>query len=337
MSSIFKPIIKGNAKMFGIFVIVMGLISMCIGTYMGFFKGSDYVKTKAVISRVEKNPDYDPNFSGSGFEYFAYVTYTVDGREYTAQLDSWTDSYKVGKEVPIKYDPVNPEKITEDSGMYIYFIAVGALLIAAEIFTMLKNRKQRRQLAMREPEILFRNMIYHEEEKELYFLTDLGTPKGGCHIEDANREILYEAKCTNFSLVADSEYDFIDHVYPRTVKHLAGKTVTTTSSFFLAIDAHSTFTVDGLDVWKLLHENGIEISTGLRGIRPVYTIYRDGVKIAEAESSGYKVHEEDQKNFLDKLPTAAAGFYKIYAHDDNLDAIFLTLFAIGRTDMFLYE
>ena len=336
MGSIFKPIFKWNTKTFGIFVIIMGLIALCAGVYIGFFQGSDYVKTKAVISRIEENPEYNPAVDDSVSEYIAYVTYTVDGKEYTSPLNSWSGTYKVGKEVPIKYDPVNPQKVLDDSLIYLYLIVVGVLLIAVEIFAMLKNRKQRRQLAMREPEILFRNMIYHEEEKELYFLTDLGTPKGGCHIEDANREILYEAKCTNFSLVADSEYDFIDHVYPRTVKHLAGKTVTSSSSFFLAIDTHSTFTVDGIDVWKLLHENGIEISTGLRGIHSVYTIYRDGVKIAEAERTGYNVHEEDQKSVLDKIPSSV-GFFKIYAKDDNLDAIFLTLFAIGRTDMFLYE
>ena len=40
------------------------------------------------------------------------------------------------------------------------------------------------------------------EEREAYFLTDLGTPKYGHRIEDRNRRVLYEAKMTEFNLAS---------------------------------------------------------------------------------------------------------------------------------------
>ena len=60
------------------------------------------------------------------------------------------------------------------------------------------------------------------EERELYFLTDVGTIKGGHHLEDKNRCVLYEAKMTKFSPLSAFAFDFIDHENNKTTKHLVG-------------------------------------------------------------------------------------------------------------------
>ena len=264
----------------------------------------------------------------------------VDGKEYIEVLDSYSSSYNVGKEIKIKYDPAAPSKVHEDSlGLYLYLIIGGLVLIAVPIYSFVKNRKQKEALEsrMEAQGALFEPARPTGTEKKLYFLTDLGTPKGTAHIEDENRKVVYEALCSKFSLVADSEYGYVDQRDGRHKTHLIGKTATSTSDAFWVLDNHSTFTVDGKDIWKVLHENGIRIETDMEKLRWHYRIFRDEVLIAEAVNTNKLVHEEDAevKKVLSAVPFP--GFYRIRAYDDNLDAVFLVLFAIGRTDMMIYK
>ena len=317
-------------------LLLVGLAMIAFGVYLGFFQAQGYVRTTAVITRVEEDPDsVDPNEP----QYIATVRYTVDGRDYTEKLDSSDPGYKQGKEIKIKYDPANPANVTRDSaGIAVYLMAAGALLSAAMVYSFVKNKKQREKLAeIRQPGSLFGASRRSVTERKLYFLTDLGTAKGGCHIEDENRNVVYEAVCTRFSLLADSEFEFVDHTMNRKTPHLVGKTATNTSDGFFVLDNHSTFTLDGEDIWKLLHNNGIRIQTGLNGLKWAYTIYRNDVEIAQAVNTNKKVHEEDADaaGMLARIPFP--GFYRIRTYEENLDVIFLVLFAIGRTDMAIYN
>ena len=72
-----------------------------------------------------------------------------------------------------------------------------------------------------------------------------------------------------------------------------------------------------------------------RGVKWAYTLYRDDAPIARIVSNGRKVHEEDDRSVLAKMP--APGFFRIWTQEKCLDAIFMTAFAIGRTDMTLYD
>ena len=114
-----------------------------------------------------------------------------------------------------------------------------------------------------------------------------------------------------------------------------GKTDTTSSNGFLVLDNHSTFTLDGRDIWKQLHKNGIRIETGMDGLKWVYTIYQNETKIARVVSANKKVHEEEEDGVLSKVPMQ--GFFRIWTRELSLDAVFMTVFAIGRTDMMLYD
>ena len=82
------------------------------------------------------------------------------------------------------------------------------------------------------------------EERELYFITDRGTAKIGHRIEDKDRNVLYEAKVTHFTLMAPTGFDFIDHVNGTTIPHVVGHEEETDYNTIL-IDNRSTFTLDG--------------------------------------------------------------------------------------------
>ena len=331
-----KPLFKMSGKGMTVIFLVAGLLMVGLGGYFGFFQSRGFEKTTGIITDL-KESEIAPD-ANEEQEYIPMVTYTVGAQAYTEALDTTVTADKLGTEVNILYNPENPTVIHQDSpGMVVYLIVVGAALAAFSLYSLLKNKERKEALSESQPMELFGESCLGEEERRLYFVTDLGTAKGTCHIEDADRNVVYEAVSTKFSLVRDSEYDFVDHERNVRTPHLVGKTVTTSSDAIWVLDNHSTFDLDGRDIWKQLHENGIRIETGLDGLKWAYGIYRDGVEIASVVNTNKLVHEEDAEKggVLAKVPFP--GFFRIRTKEQNLDAIFMTLFAIGRTDMMFYN
>ena len=64
---------------------------------------------------------------------------------------------------------------------------------------------------------------------------------------------------------------------------------------------------------------------------PRFRVSRDGEEIAILEATSNHVHEEDvaQHKVLKKI--AVKGFYRIWTREENLDAVFLTAMAFGRS------
>lgn len=333
-----KPLVRWRAAGIKILFLIGGLIMIGLGVYFNFFRGKDYVKASAVVVSVREDQHIDTE-NHVQTDYWPTVRYTVDGKEYTQELDSTVGKDQVGKEIKIKYDPRDPGKVLSDTPAFtLYLLIGGAVVTVGAAFALLKTRSQVKQLREEQPvRSVFGASRRGPVERRLYFVTDTGTIKGGCHIEDENRRILYEAVCTKFSALSETEYRFVDHVLGSAAVHLAGKTATTSSNGLFVIDNHSTFAFDGVDIWKLLHNNGISIRTGMNGLRFTYGIDRDGAEIAFAENVGKYVHEEDEEAHGVLAKTPAPGFFRIRTNEENLDAVFLTLFAIGRTDMMLYR
>ena len=336
---LYKPMIKWKAAGIKIMFLIGGLLMIGLGVYFTFFEGRDYVKATAVVESLREEERIDSENNSRSMDYWPTVRYTVDGKEYRQELDTTVDKDDVGKELKIKYDPKDPNKVISDSlGMKLYLLIVGPIVTLGALFALLKTRKQVKDYREEQPaRSLFGASRPGAAERSLYFLTDTGTVKGTCHIEDKNRRILYEARCNKFSPLAETEYEFVDHVLGTRRTHLVGGTATTSSDGLFVSDNHSTFNLDGADIWKLLHNNGISIRTGLNGIKWNYSIARDGVEIAKVITTSRYVHEEDEEahKLLSKVPVA--GFFRIRTREENLDAIFMTLFAIGRTDMMIYN
>ena len=162
-------------------------------------------------------------------QYIVKAKYTVDGKEYTATLNS--------------YDPNNPEKMTSGFGIGIAVMIIGAALLAVVIFLTVKKKVSVKKLKETNGELTYAPSV-KGEERELYFLTDVGTIKGGHHLEDKNRLVLYEAKMTKFSPLSAFAFDFIDHENNKTTKHLVGHAEEMDWNSIL-IDNNYTFTIDG--------------------------------------------------------------------------------------------
>ena len=92
---------------FKIVAAIVGLAALVFGIYSTFFMSSGYKTTTATIVSIEEDPNYipDPNTSNDK-QYIATAKYSVDGKEYTRQLDSYDPGYKVGGTVEIKSNTI---------------------------------------------------------------------------------------------------------------------------------------------------------------------------------------------------------------------------------------
>lgn len=315
--------------------LAISLIAIAIGVYLVFFQQRGLVKTEAeIVSIVEipsDFPDEDPGHEVT-------VTYTVDGKTYTEKLDYYDGSYKVGKTIKIMYDPADPSVVHGGAGYGIVILCIGIVILAVTVFSMVRSKKNLNEL--KETANVGKEATYPPvqlgEEREVYFLTDMGTPKYGHRIEDASRRVLYEAKMTKFTLTTPFGFDFIDHEHKKTTAHLVGHEETSEwSSMF--IDDNCSFSFDGEDIWKHLKRNGISVDSTLGGgsgkiLGVNFVIFRDGVEIARAESTGRYVHEEDAGEHS-KISGAIASrwFYRVWTRAEDLQLVFLTLVAFART------
>lgn len=316
------------------FALILGLIAFVVGVYLTFFQGRGFVKGEATIVSIvdsDLSTAEDP-------QYDVTVRFTVDGKEYSGLLGSYSPSYKAGNTVKIKYDPENPADFHSDMPAFsIYVMAIGFVLFAGSIFLSLREKKKQKELAETrggENGVTYAPSV-RGPERELYFITDLGTPKYGHRLEDGSRRVLYEAKMTKFTLLEPFGFDFIDHEHGTTTSHLIGHQEDTTwDSLF--IDDHSTFTFDGEYIWKHLQRNGISVDSSLSRdnlLKVQFAIFRDGVQIARVQASSKYVHEEDAAEhgkLANSLP--AFGHYRVWTTETNLDLLFTTILAFARTD-----
>ncbi len=314
-----------------VFALIIGLVAIALGIYLTFFHSRGYLKTEAVILTVEEIP----GTGDDGTEYQASVEYTVDGVTYQSELDSGSPSYKVGKTIPVLYNPEDPSMVHGAGYEGVYAMAVGAAILAVLAVSEVRGRKALG--AVKAAQEAGGAMTYPETvpgpERKLYFLTDVGTPKYGHRIEDGSRSILYEAKMTRFSVMTPYGFDFVDHEHGTTVPHLVGHEEESDWGGGLLLDNHYTFTIDGEDIWKHLRRNGITVESSLnRRARTEYRILRNGTEIAMAETSSTNVHEEDeaQKSRLASI-VPVQGFYRITTTETDLSLLFVTLLAFARS------
>ena len=102
--------------------------------------------------------------------------------------------------------------------------------------------------------------------------------------------------------------------------------------------ARSCCQFDGRFIWDKVHERGIRISTSLMSKFPhvVYDIALNGAPFAIAETSGIHVHEDEAAQHRLNVP-AGNRYYRVWTSSGELDALFLTVFAISETEQAVVE
>ena len=316
-----------------VFAGILAVICLAAGIYITFFQSRGFAKTEATIIDFEES--IEPG--DDTVTQIPVVEYTVDGKTYTGLLDQTSDFDKIGKTITILYDPADPSVFHGDTLPGIYFIIVSAVVLAIAVISGIREKQSLQKL--KEQQKAGGKTSYapsvQGEERELYFLTDLGTPKYGHRIEDQARRVLYEAKMTKFTLTQPFGFDFIDHEHNTTAPHLVGHSEESQWDTLL-IDNHYTFELDGVDVFQHLKENGIRVETAISGgsgrlLGTNYRILRDGAEIAKAESCSQYPHEEDAEKHKVAGAIPMQGFYRIWTREQNLDLLFVTMLAFARS------
>ena len=104
-----------NKKTALIVVAVIGVLALAFGIYLRYFETRGFVKTTAVIERIDENYLGTDADGHDDYQYDVYVMYSADGKTYHGRSDTYSAGYKEGKRIPIYYNPENPEEIHGDS------------------------------------------------------------------------------------------------------------------------------------------------------------------------------------------------------------------------------
>ena len=116
------------------------LIAIVGGLYLTFFHSQGFVRTQATIVDVRDIS------TDTGASYLPTVEYTVNGQTYRQELDTSSDSYKVGKVINVLYDPNDPSVVHGGGFLGVYFMVAGAAILAIIIVTEIKKKASLKQV-----------------------------------------------------------------------------------------------------------------------------------------------------------------------------------------------
>ena len=134
LSNNLKRLMKVGAILFGLIFIAAGII--------GIHQDNTFLPTKGVIQSMERT--YVATDSNETDTWEVMVGYTVDGKDYVSDLGQKKDSFAVGQEIDILYNPDNPEGIVLPGkvGWFIFIIA-GAVVAAAASVLLVRDIRNR--------------------------------------------------------------------------------------------------------------------------------------------------------------------------------------------------
>lgn len=129
------------------FFSLIGFIFFSLGIVLFFtlsIDKEDRVYTTAIIERIDQYRDSDGDTS-----YDVFVSYIVDDKKYIEELNSYSSSYREGKEIEVYYDKNNPNKVRTNgfefgflifSGLGLIFVVIG---ISGIVKGILKKKKEK--------------------------------------------------------------------------------------------------------------------------------------------------------------------------------------------------
>lgn len=104
----------------GIILIIFGVVMLIINT-----KNQNYIKIEATVTDVREEQETNTDADGTTTIYNVTVNYTVDGKEYTGDLDN-VSKQKVGDKIDIYYNPKDPNQITQTKSLILPIVIIVA-------------------------------------------------------------------------------------------------------------------------------------------------------------------------------------------------------------------
>lgn len=324
----------GPARFFvpvGLILIIVGIILMCMTS-------GNLVETVGTVTKVEESTN-DENQK----EYTVHFTYTVDGTVYPdGKFENLSKSYKEGDDIKVFYDPDKPDvPVADKSGRLIgiIMIGVGVLATAFGVWKTVKAFQKSKELdkTPKAAPVEFEGFKTAPGVTEYYCRHDGSALKPGYILEDGARKVLFEGKMLKQAVIGARVFEFTNHTNGRVEEHEVGHTMTQSynDEFF---SVKSWFKFDGKNIWDLLHEKGLRMNTNLRGKFPnlIYEISKDGSPFARLETSGKYVHEDEAAEHKLNIPVGKY-YYRVWTNSNDIETLFLTIFAISETEQTVVE
>lgn len=323
------------------FFVPVGIILVVVGVILMVFSGGNFAETTGKVLSVTEIPRTDPD---EAQQYDVQFEYTVDGKVYTGTF-SLSGDYQTGDEITIYYNTENPESITNaKNGNLIGIIMIGAGVVGAVVGVFLTVKAFQKSKALDEAipggkpnPADFEGFKTAEGVTEYYFRFDGHSLKPGYLVEDAERKILFEGKMTKQAIVGARTFEFHNHVNGTVEEHAVGHTVTQSYNDEM-FSRKSWFKLDGKNIWDILHDRGIRLSTNMLGKFPyfIYDVTKDGKPFARIETSSIYVHEDEEAQHKLVIPTGNM-YYRFWTASSDFDTLFLTIFAISETEQTVVE
>ncbi|WP_167954847.1 DUF3592 domain-containing protein [Anaerosporobacter faecicola] len=113
---------SGNfvVRLIGIIFLLIGLGLCAGGIIAGVFTAKFINNADSVIATITDIDSYRDSDGDRNHDVF--VTYEVDGQTYDAELNSYSSSWHIGKEIKLYYDPENPYDVRSKSMAYLVTI-----------------------------------------------------------------------------------------------------------------------------------------------------------------------------------------------------------------------
>ena len=322
------------------FLIPAGLILIIFGIILLGFKTGNYAETIGKVTKVEQRLDHTGEDTQTVYD--VDFDYTVDGTAYSSSFTGLGKAYKVGDDIKVFYDPEAPQKTTNAKSDLFGPIAIGlgALALVGGVLSAVKAFKKSKELDEQIKAAggsLTIEPLPKSELTEYYVSYDGQMLKPGYIVEDAARNVVYEAKMEKNALVGARQFTFTDNRTGKTTDHEVGHTVTQSFNDEL-FSAKSSFKFDGEKIWDVLHGRGIRIQTNLVSKFPnmVYTVGKNGKFMATVETCGKYVHEEDAAEHTLNIPIGKY-YYRVWTNETDLEDLFLAVFAISETEQTVVE
>ena len=95
---------------------------------------------------------------------------------------------------------------------------------------------------------------------------------------------------------------------------------------------------DGKNIWDVLHERGLRLSTDLRSRFPniSYDVSRNGRPFARIEACSKYVHEDEEAQHKLVLPIGRY-YYRFWTDSSDFETLFLTIFAVSESEQTMVE
>lgn len=175
-------------------------------------------------------------------------------------------------------------------------------------------------------------------DNKLYFRTDYRSKSQSYCLEDENKKVVLELQTIKNGIIDDSAFLLKNFIDGKEEEFRISHTITDENSN----SNDSFFYINGDKIWDYLSDRGITITKKdvHDHAHSIFYLIRNQTPFAEIHTSGTRVHEEEEPKsaLIRKLvdfPTR--GFYRIHSFAEDLDLLFIAVFAISRTEIEVSE